>query len=37
MTKQELITVLELVTNYSYEYLKTLPIEKLQELYEERA
>lgn len=36
MTKDELITVLEMITKYSYEYLKSLSVEDLQKLYEDR-
>ncbi|MEK5394106.1 hypothetical protein NSQ59_27780 [Margalitia sp. FSL K6-0131] len=34
--RQEMITVLELVSLYSYEYLKSLNDEKLVELYKEK-
>jgi hypothetical protein len=36
MTKAELISVLEMITAYSYEYLKSLPLEELQQMYDER-
>lgn len=36
MEKQELISVLELITNYSYEYLKSLDEEELQKLYDDK-
>lgn len=36
MTKQELISVLELITNYSYEYLKSLDEEELQKIYDDK-
>lgn len=36
MTKDELVSVLEMITLFSYEYLKSLPIEKLEQIYEER-
>jgi hypothetical protein len=36
MVKDELITILEMTTKYSYEYLKSLTVEKLQGMYEER-
>lgn len=37
MLRDEMISVLAMITNYSYEYLKTLEPEKLKKLYEERA
>lgn len=36
MTKDELIFILEFRTQFSYEYLKSLSVEQLQKLYEER-
>lgn len=36
MTKQELISVLEMITNYSYEYLKSLEEEELQKIYDDK-
>lgn len=36
MTKQELISVLEMITNYSYEYLKSLDEEELQKIYDDK-
>lgn len=37
MTKDELISVLEMITKFSYEYLKSLSKEELEKLYKERA
>lgn len=37
MTKDELISVLEMITKFSYEYLKSLSIEELEKLHKERA
>jgi uncharacterized protein YktA (UPF0223 family) len=37
MTRDEMISVLEMITRYSYAYLKSLSDEKLKKLYEERA
>lgn len=36
MNRAELISLLELISNYSLEYLKTLSTEKLQQIYEEK-
>lgn len=37
MTRDEMIAVLEIKTNYSYEYLKSLSPEALEKLYKEKA
>lgn len=37
MNRDEMISVLEMITNYSYHYLKSLTTEQLQKLYEDRA
>jgi hypothetical protein len=36
MTKDELISILEMITRYSYEYLKSLSLEELQKIYEDK-
>jgi hypothetical protein len=36
MTSDELRALLELMTNYSFEYLQSLDKEQLQKLYEEK-
>jgi hypothetical protein len=36
MTSDELRAVLELITNFSFDYLQSLNKEQLQKLYEER-
>lgn len=36
MNREELITVIMLWTKYSEDYLRSLPIEKLQKIYVER-
>ncbi|MGX1430776.1 hypothetical protein ACUXCC_002014 [Cytobacillus horneckiae] len=36
MTKDELVFLLEMITNYSFEYLQTLDREQLQKIYEEK-
>lgn len=36
MTADELITILEMITRYSYEYLHSLTMEQLIRLYEEK-
>jgi len=36
MSRDEMISILEMVTNYSYEYLKSLSPEALKKLYEEK-
>lgn len=36
MTRDEMISVLEMISNYSYEYLKSLSPEALKKLYEEK-
>lgn len=37
MNKDELISVLTMITNYSYAYLKSLSREELQDMYEKRS
>lgn len=37
MSRDELVSLLEMITNYSYHYLKSLTTEQLRKLYEERA
>lgn len=37
MTKDEYISVLEMITKFSYEYLKSLSKEELEKIYRERA
>lgn len=37
MTRTELISILEMITNYSYEYLRSMTLEQLQKLYEDKA
>lgn len=37
MSKDELISVLEMITKFSYEYLKSLSKEELEKIYKERA
>jgi hypothetical protein len=34
MTREELMTLLEICTNYSFEYLQTMSLEELRKLYE---
>jgi len=36
MTRDEMISVLTILTDYSYEYLKSLSPEALKKLYEEK-
>jgi hypothetical protein len=36
MTKDELISILEMITHYSYEYLKSLSLEELQKIYKDK-
>ncbi|CAM3732349.1 hypothetical protein MEZE111188_05730 [Mesobacillus zeae] len=36
MEKDELISILSMITSYSYEYLKSLEPDKLQEIYDDR-
>jgi hypothetical protein len=36
MTSHELRTVLEMITNYSFEYLQSLTYEELVKLYEDK-
>lgn len=36
MTKDELVFLLEMITNYSFEYLQTLDREQLQKIYEDK-
>lgn len=37
MSRDEMISVLCMVTGYSYEYLKSLTLEQVELLYKERA
>lgn len=36
MTSDELRTILEMITNYSFDYLQSLNKEQLQKIYEEK-
>ena len=36
MNQDQLISYLEEITNYSFEYLKSLTLEELQKIYEKR-
>lgn len=36
MTKHELVSVLEMITNYSYEYLQSLDREQLQKIFDDK-